>query len=127
MDLNASSMPVWLASILALGWKILQIISSVIVKNYYCQFFFFVLIISLVLICCHSGSKIFKMWTLQGCIELSEEYDCIYFLLHQLLLERYKAVYQLFLRFCSSLIDLKQSLKFTAAKSLTSSSVKIFK
>ena len=38
------------------------------------------------------GSKIFKISTLLGCTQLSEEFDCTYFLADQVLLEKYRVI-----------------------------------
>ena len=109
MDLNVSSMSESLAISLALEWKILLsilVLQSKInivrtlnffssLKNYFNLF----LVIDLGLISCNSGSKRFKTPTLQRSTQLSEERDCMiltYFLLHRVLLEKYKVIRQLF-------------------------------
>ena len=92
--------------------------------NNSCNLFF---IIGLVLANCNSGSKIFKILTVKRCIQLSKEFDCTYLSTLSVVGRKISSNLVTFLRFFSSLIDLKHSLKFMAAKSFVSSSVKIFK
>ena len=81
----------------------------------------------LVLISCNTGLNIFKILTLQRCIELLQEFNSRYFSILPGDVRKISCDLATSLRFCSSLIDLEYSLKCMVAKSSTSSSVKIFK
>ena len=79
----------------------------------------------LVLISCNYESKIFQNLNIiiaiiaNNCVPVSEEFDCIistYFSTSSSVIGKMQSHLVTFLRFCSSIIDLKYSLKFMAKK-----------